>query len=111
MGGFMFLVPITLLTVILTRFPVWFKLIGSSILVPLGALWAFAIIGAVDDWEGIRGSRRGLGMTARTKFILQVIAAFVLAYAMKEMLRVPHMFWPASDLPLDFGWLIFLLPW
>lgn len=105
MGGFMFLLPITLLTVILNAVSLFgSKLIGSSILVPLGALWAFAIIGAIDDWEGIRGSRRGLGMTARTKFILQVIAAFVLAYAMKEMLQVPHLFWPASDSPLDFGW-------
>ena len=105
MGGFMFLLPITLLTVILNAVSLFgSKLIGSSILVPLGALWAFAIIGAIDDWEGIRGSRRGLGMTARTKFILQVIAAFILAYAMKEMLQVPHLFWPASDSPLDFGW-------
>ena len=105
MGGFMFLVPITLLTVILNAVSLFgSKLIGSSILVPLAALWAFAIIGAIDDWEGIRGSRRGLGMTARTKFILQVIAAFVLAYVMKDVLLVPHLFWPAADQALNFGW-------
>ncbi|MEL7625251.1 MAG: phospho-N-acetylmuramoyl-pentapeptide-transferase [Anaerolineaceae bacterium] len=105
MGGFMFLVPITLLTVILNAVSLFgSKLIGSSILVPLTTLWAFAIIGAIDDWEGIRGSRRGLGMSARTKFILQVIVAVVLAYGMKEFLQVPHLFWPASEAPLNFGW-------
>lgn len=105
MGGFMFLVPITLLTVILNAVSLFgSRLIGSSILVPLAALWAFALIGAIDDWEGIRGSRKGLGMTARTKFILQTIAALVLALLMKEMLQVPHLFWPAAETALDFGW-------
>ncbi len=105
MGGFMFLVPITLLTVILNAVSLFgSKLIGSSIMVPLSALWAFAIIGAIDDWEGIRGSRKGLGMRAYTKFILQMIAAFILAFTMKNILLVPHLFWPASDAALDFGW-------
>jgi len=105
MGGFMFLVPVTLLTIILNAVSLFgSRLIGSSILVPLSALWAFAIIGAIDDWEGIRGSRKGLGMSARTKFILQVIAAVVLAFGMKDILLVPHLFWPASDVPLNFGW-------
>ncbi|NLC30315.1 MAG: phospho-N-acetylmuramoyl-pentapeptide-transferase [Chloroflexi bacterium] len=105
MGGFMFLVPITLLTVILNAVSLFgSRLLGSSILVPLAALWAFSVIGAIDDWEGIRGSRRGLGMKANTKFILQVITGLALAYAIKEILQVPHLFWPASDAPLDFGW-------
>ena len=43
-------------------------------------------------------------MSARTKFILQVIVAVVLAYGMKEFLQVPHLFWPASEAPLNFGW-------
>ena len=63
MGGFMFLIPITLLTVILNAVSLFgSRLIGSSILVPLAAMWGYALIGAVDDWEGIRGPRRGLGM-------------------------------------------------
>jgi len=34
---------------------------------------AFGTLGAVDDWQGLRGSHRGRGMTVRTKFVFQVI--------------------------------------
>ena len=107
MGGFMFLVPITLLTVILNAVALFggTSFYGSSIFIPLAGMWAFALIGAIDDWEGIRGSRKGLGMSARTKFILQILVAVFIAYALKEILSVPHLFWPASDMPLNLGWL------
>lgn len=105
MGGFMFLIPVTLLTVILNAVSLFgSRLIGSSILVPLAAMWGFALIGAVDDWEGIRGPRRGLGMRSRTKFLLQCLVALVIAYALKEILLVPHLLWPTSPEPLNMGW-------
>ena len=105
MGGFMIIAPVLLLTVLLNAATLLgFDIIGSSVLIPLLVLVAFSLLGAVDDWEGIRGSRRGLGMKANTKFILQVIAGLALAYTIKEVLQVPHLFWPASDAPLDFGW-------
>jgi phospho-N-acetylmuramoyl-pentapeptide-transferase len=106
MGGFMFLVPITLLTVILNAVELFgYRLLGASILVPLAAMWSYAIIGALDDWEGIRGARKGLGMRARTKFVLQVLVALGLAYVLKNVLLVPHLYWPTALLPLDLGWL------
>jgi len=105
MGGFMFLIPITILTVILNAVSLFgSRLFGSSIFVPLLTMWGFALIGAVDDWEGIRGPRRGLGMSARTKFILQAIIALVIAYGLAEVLDVPHLFWPSAPTALDFGW-------
>jgi phospho-N-acetylmuramoyl-pentapeptide-transferase len=105
MGGFMFLIPITILTVILNAVSLFgSRLFGSSIFVPLLTMWGFALIGAVDDWEGIRGPRRGLGMTARTKFILQTIIALVVAYGLTEVLDVPHLIWPSASTALDFGW-------
>ena len=106
MGGFMFLIPVTLLTVILNAVSLFgsSRLIGSSILVPLAAMRGFALIGAVDDWEGIRGPRRGLGMRGRTKFLLQCLVALVIAYALKEILVVPHLLWPTSPEPLNMGW-------
>ncbi len=105
MGGFMFLIPVTLLTVILNAVSLFgSRLIGSSILVPLAAMWGFALIGAVDDWEGIRGPRRGLGMRGKTKFLLQCLVALVIAYALKEILLVPHLLWPTSPEPLNLGW-------
>ncbi len=105
MGGFMFLIPITLLTVILNAVSLFgSRLIGSSILVPLAAMWGFALIGAIDDWEGIRGPRRGLGMRGKTKFLLQCLLALIIAYALKDILLVPHLFWPASVAPINMGW-------
>ena len=105
MGGFMFLIPITLLTVILNAVSLFgSRLIGSSILVPLAAMWGFAAIGAIDDWEGIRGPRRGLGMRGKTKFLLQCLVALVIAYALKEILLIPHLLWPTSPIPLNLGW-------
>ena len=105
MGGFMFLIPITLLTVILNAVSIFgSRLLGSSIMVPLAALWGFALIGAIDDWEGIRGARIGLGMRAKTKFLLQIVVALVIAYIMKEVLMVPHLYWPTADQPLNLAW-------
>jgi phospho-N-acetylmuramoyl-pentapeptide-transferase len=110
MGGFMFLIPITILTVILNAVSLFgSRLFGSSIFVPLLTMWGFALIGAVDDWEGIRGPRRGLGMSARTKFILQAIIALVIAYGLAEVLDVPHLFWPSAPTALDFGWWYILI--
>lgn len=105
MGGFMFLIPITILTVILNAVSLFgSRMFGSSIFVPLVTMWGFALIGAVDDWEGIRGPRRGLGMSARVKFILQALIALVVAYGLMEVLDVPHLFWPSAPVAFDFGW-------
>ena len=58
---------------------------GSSVLVPLIVLVAYGVLGALDDWEGIRGKRRGDGMRARTKFAAQVILALGTAFVLKHM--------------------------
>ena len=58
---------------------------GRSVLLPLFVMFAFGILGAIDDWEGIRGPRKGLGMRARTKFFIQVILAVITAYILKNV--------------------------
>jgi phospho-N-acetylmuramoyl-pentapeptide-transferase len=63
----------------------------------------FGFLGAIDDWEGIRGPRKGLGMRARTKFFIQVILAIITAYVLKNILLVPQMYWPTSNVPFDLG--------
>ena len=78
MGGVMIILPVILLTILLNGaviIGVGEDYMGSEVLLPIGVLVAFSLLGAVDDWEGIRGHRRGLGMRARTKFIMQVILA------------------------------------
>lgn len=104
MGGVMILLPVTLVTLLLNAASlIGMPVSGRSVLLPLLALWAFALLGAVDDWEGIRGPRRGLGMRIRTKFILQVILALAIAFALKYLLKVPEMHWPGVEDPIPLG--------
>lgn len=104
MGGVMILLPVTLVTLLLNAASlIGMPVSGRSVLLPLLALWAFGMLGAVDDWEGIRGPRRGLGMRIRTKFILQVILALGIAFALKYLLKVPEMLWPGVDEQIPLG--------
>jgi len=72
------------------------------VLVPLIVMVSYGLLGALDDWEGIRGKRRGEGMRARTKFLAQVALAIGTAYVLKYMLEVPDMRLPGikGDIPL-----------
>jgi len=104
MGGFMFILPVTLLTVILNAVTLLgYTIIGRSIALPLLTMWGFALLGAIDDWEGIRGPRKGLGMRARTKFLIQVIMAGGIAYVLQFVLDVPQMYFPTFEGTLNLG--------
>jgi phospho-N-acetylmuramoyl-pentapeptide-transferase len=104
MGGFMIIAPVLLLTVMLNAATLLgFDILGRSVLVPLLVLVAFGILGAVDDWEGIRGSRKGLGMRARTKFLIQLALGLATAFALKYIVNVPEMYWPGYPEPLALG--------
>ncbi|MFZ5918703.1 MAG: phospho-N-acetylmuramoyl-pentapeptide-transferase [Chloroflexota bacterium] len=92
MGGLMIIVPVILITVaanfveivattaagrrLLDRLGVAREaFFGESLLVPMGVMITFAILGAVDDWAGVRGLRRGEGLRGRWQFLLQSIIA------------------------------------
>ena len=104
MGGLMVLVPVAVVTILLNAVELLgINVLGRSVLLPLLVMIAFGFLGAIDDWEGIRGPRKGLGMRARTKFFIQVILAIIVAYVLKNLLLVPQMYWPTSDVPFDLG--------
>lgn len=104
MGGFMILIPVSILTLLFNAVSILgFDLLGRSVLLPLLTMWAFAVLGAIDDWEGVRGSRRGLGMRAITKFAIQVALATVIAFALRDILMVPQMIWFTAEEPLYLG--------
>jgi phospho-N-acetylmuramoyl-pentapeptide-transferase len=63
----------------------------------------YALLGGLDDWEGIRGPRRGLGMRVRTKFIFQIVLALATAIALKYFLKPPEMYWPGIDQVIELG--------
>ena len=103
MGGVLFILPVLLLTGLLNAASlIGLDVTGRSVLVPLIVMVGFGALGALDDWEGIRGKRRGEGMRARTKFLGQVILALGTAYVLKYMLEVPDMRLPGvkGDIPL-----------
>lgn len=109
MGGVMILLPVTLLTVLLNAASlIGVSVLGRSVLLPVLVLLGYAVLGAIDDWEGIRGPRRGVGMRARTKFIIQLIFAVGIAFALKYILGVPEMYWPGYAEPIPMG--IFYIP-
>jgi len=106
MGGVMIILPVILLTILLNGtviIGIGEDYLGSEVLLPIGVLLAYGILGAVDDWEGIRGHRRGIGMRARTKFIMQVLLAFIIALILKYVLIVPELYWPGVEEPFSLG--------
>jgi len=106
MGGVMIIIPVVLVTVLLNAASlIGMKILGQSVLVPLIAMLGFATLGAIDDWEGIRGKRIGEGMRIRTKFVAQAVLAIGIALVLKYMLKVPEMFLPGVSFEIKLGWL------
>jgi phospho-N-acetylmuramoyl-pentapeptide-transferase len=104
MGGVMIILPVTLITVLLNAATlIGLDVLGRSVILPLIVMLIYGLLGAVDDWEGIRGPRRGLGMRARTKFIIQVIFAVVIAFVLRYVVNVPEMYWPGFDESISLG--------
>ncbi len=81
MGGILFVVPVLLITGVLNFFNLWgWNLIGQSTLILFFCIGSHAILGAIDDWQGIRGLRgRGEGMSARMKSFFQILFATIIA--------------------------------
>jgi len=121
MGGIMVILPVLILTILLNAAAlIGLKLAGKSVLLPLATMTAFGLLGAVDDWEGIRGKRRGDGMTIRVKFLSQWVLAFAAAWALKFILQSPGLYLPGVEILLNFegywwalpgGLVVDLAPW
>ncbi len=107
MGGVMFILPVLLLSGLLNAVAlvgVSESGTGRSVLLPMLVMVGYAVLGAVDDWEGIRGTRRGEGMRARTKFLFQVLLAIGTAYVLKYMMDVPDLYFPGLFFEIELGW-------
>jgi phospho-N-acetylmuramoyl-pentapeptide-transferase len=105
MGGVMVILPVALVTVLLNAVSlIGMKILGQSVLVPLIAMVGFGLLGAIDDWEGLRGKRKGEGMRIRTKFVAQIVLALGIALVLKYLLKVPEMFLPGVNFELKLGW-------
>jgi phospho-N-acetylmuramoyl-pentapeptide-transferase len=104
MGGVMIVIPVLIITILMNASSLFgLALLGRSVILPMGTMVAFTMLGAVDDWAGLRGERRARGLSARTKFIIQTVLAIVIAFALKYLLRVPDMFLPGVPGTLSLG--------
>jgi phospho-N-acetylmuramoyl-pentapeptide-transferase len=118
MGGVLIVAAITIPTIL------WADLRNPYVLLALGATLAFGAIGFVDDYNKVV-RKRNLGLTARKKFLLQVLTcvgvAVVLAILQAEgvystQLTVPFLKKLHPDLVIDsllshrFLWPIAFLP-
>lgn len=81
MGGILIVLPVLLITGVLNIANLWgMNLIGQSTLILFFCLASHAVLGAVDDWQGVKGLRaRGEGLTARMKSTVQIIIATIVA--------------------------------
>jgi phospho-N-acetylmuramoyl-pentapeptide-transferase len=104
LGGVMFIAPVVFLTLLLNAASlIGVDVLGNSVLLPNFVLIAYGLLGAIDDWEGIRGPRRGTGMRMRTKFLLQTLLAIGIAIILQYVLDVPQLHWPGAKRPLELG--------
>ena len=106
MGGLLILLPVALITVLLNAASlIGLSFLGRSVLVPLGTMFGFLMLGAMDDIEKLRARRvRGEGMRARTKFIIQWLFAFLIAFGLYYVLDVPELYVPGFPTEIKLGW-------
>jgi phospho-N-acetylmuramoyl-pentapeptide-transferase len=106
MGGLMVIIPVLLITGVLNLVSLLSPLnvIGRSILLPLIVMVAYALLGAIDDWQGVRGRLLGQGMRARWKFLWQTLIALGAALVLKYGLQSPNLFLPNFPEVIDLGY-------
>jgi len=107
MGGLMIVVPVVLITLALNVYNLLGQTaVGRSILVPLGVMLVYALIGAVDDVAGVRGMRRGEGYPARRKIIWEILLALAVAAIIQvlPMQFAGQMSVPGMRRAVDLGW-------
>jgi phospho-N-acetylmuramoyl-pentapeptide-transferase len=111
MGGILVLVVVLAVTVVANVVSILKQQeIAEAIVIPLVIMVAFGILGAVDDWAGIRGQRRGEGegLFARTKFFWQLVIALAAAALLHWRLGLRGVAIPTILLQLNIG--IFYVP-
>ena len=82
MGGVIFILAVTLVCLTL-GFPGMLQGHFEHIFVLMFAM-VFGAVGLLDDWLKIR-KKQNLGLSARTKFLLQVVAAVIFLFIMRKM--------------------------
>jgi len=107
MGGLMIVVPVILITLVLNIYNLLGRtVIGRSILVPLSVLVIYAVVGGLDDIAGVRGVRRGAGLTAKRKLIWEIPLTLGIAVVMllTDVQFAGQVGVPGVPTMVDLGW-------
>jgi phospho-N-acetylmuramoyl-pentapeptide-transferase len=96
MGGWLIVISVLAVTVVLNLVSLLsdLQVLGRSVLLPTLVMLFYAILGAVDDWLGVKGVRRGEGLRARTQFFWQILLALGAAVGLKYGLQAPELYLP-----------------
>ena len=107
MGGLLFIIPVLGINLMLNLANIIKPLSGRSILLPMAVLAAFCLLGMLDDWEGLRGSRAkfGEGLSERYKFMLQTALALGASFVLYIGLDAHSLVLPGNPYKFDLGWL------
>ncbi len=109
MGGVLIVLPVVLITVLMNAVSIiGITVFGRSVILPMIVLLTYALLGALDDWEGLVGRRRTTGLRARTKLLGQLILALITAYALRYILDVPQLYLPGVKGEVNLG--VFYIP-
>ena len=105
MGGLLVIIPVLLITIVLNVANLLNPdpIIGRSILVPMGVMAGFALLGGIDDYVGVRGMRSGEGLLGRWIFGTQIAIALATALVLRYGLGYHNMALPGVDDPIDIG--------
>ena len=103
MGGLMILIPVLVITLILNIANLLgLSLIGQSILVPMGVMVPFGLLGAIDDLMGIKVLP--IGLLGRYKLLIQILLALATAMVLHYVLDLRSIAIPGIEQRIDIGW-------
>jgi phospho-N-acetylmuramoyl-pentapeptide-transferase len=105
MGGLLILIPVILVTLGLNLVNLLLpNLTGRSILLPLAVLVMYGGLGALDDWQGLRGTRDGIkGLSARLKFVAQIVIAMAATLVLMYAFDIHSLAIPGIPFKFDLG--------
>ena len=113
MGGILIVGPVIVLLVAMylySRIPsrigldfAGVVLVGRSLAIPMAVMLGFALLGAIDDYMGVRGVRRGEGMRGRSKAVIQLVIATVAALVMNLVFGIGRLAIPFVAQPIELG--------
>jgi len=105
MGGILIVGWVVLITVLVNSVRSVRNLeVAESVVIPLGVMISYAILGGIDDYQGFR-QRPGVGMLARYKIIYQVVIATLAAFLLYWRVNDQHGWMAVPTVPvlIDIG--------